>query len=52
MRPGAMTALGSHPAFMCAMGVALTYWLRGETAASHAWRDRSLAIGDRLNNPF
>ena len=48
----AMTALGSHPAFMCAMGVALTHWLRGETAAAHAWRDRSLAIGDRLNNPF
>jgi class 3 adenylate cyclase/tetratricopeptide (TPR) repeat protein len=48
----AMTALGSHPGFMCAMGVALTHWLLGKTYQCHEWRDRSLAIGARLNNPF
>ncbi len=48
----ALSALGQHPGFMCAMGVAIIQWLRGESAEAVAWRDRSLAIGKRLSNPF
>ena len=51
-RDVALFSLGQHPGFMCAMGVAQIEWLRGETSASLAWQDKSIAIGLRLSSPF
>lgn len=48
----AMTALGSHPGFMCAMATTFIYWLQGKTEQALAWSERSLAIGGRLKHPF
>ena len=47
-----MSAMGQHPGFMCAMGVAQIAWLLGETEMSLEWRDRSMAIASHLTHPF
>ena len=47
-----MSAMGQHPGFMCAMGVAQIAWLLGKTEMSLEWRDRSMAIASHLTHPF